>query len=77
MYKKPGYHLWDFSADDLLTKNVWPECRRYVGKYEKGNSRVCFWKSQKNKIKKGKKEKKGTAPHLQLHFTLLKSLKVH
>ena len=47
MYKKPGYHQWDFSADDLLTKNVWPECRRYVGKYEKGNSRVRFWKSQK------------------------------
>ena len=70
MYKKPGYHLWDFSADDLQTKNVWPECRRYVGKYEKGNSRVRFWKSQNKTIKKGKeiKERYCTSSSTSLYF---------
>ena len=38
---------------------------------------ACVSGKAKNKMKKGNKEKKGTAPHLQLHFTLLKSPKVH
>ena len=38
---------------------------------------TCVSGKAKSKLKMGKKKKKGTAPHLQLHFTLLKSPKVH
>lgn len=76
MYKKPGT-ICEIFLLMIYWQKMFGQNAGAMQVNMKKATVACVSGKAKSKLKMGKKKKKGTAPHLQLHFTLLKSPKMH